>query len=97
MANRNSVIKWLTHCAEGGCKYCPNAKGCNLFPKLSKDILELLKEQEPQPVNYTRNPITLLPVSHCPTCGKFIKRFHPGEEDETKYCAWCGQAVKWDD
>lgn len=59
-------------------------------------IITLLKEQEPKLIDYTDNPYTGLPVAHCPKCGKFARQFHtehPGEE--TKFCPWCGQEVKW--
>ena len=58
---------------------------------------ELLKEQEAKPIAYTDNPYTGLPVAKCPNCGKFARQFHmahPGEE--THFCPWCGQAVKWE-
>ena len=59
-------------------------------------ILELLKEQEPKPIAYTDNPYTGLPVARCPKCGKFARQFHSATTEETHYCPWCGQAVKWE-
>lgn len=59
-------------------------------------ILELLKEQEPKPIAYIDNPYTGLPVARCPKCGKFARQFHSAITEETHYCPWCGQAVKWE-
>ena len=59
---------------------------------------ELLKEHEAKPIVYTDNPYTGLPVAHCPKCGRFARQFHmaqPGEE--THFCPWCGQGLKWND
>lgn len=62
-----------------------------------KTLKDLLKEQEPKPITYTDNPYTGLPVARCPKCGKFAHQFHSGiTEEETHYCPWCGQAVKWE-
>ena len=63
---------------------------------LKSDCLDLLEKHKPMSILYEENPFTCLPVSHCPKCGKFARQFHTGEEDETHYCPWCGQAVKWD-
>ena len=96
--DREKVIKALEWCEENGCIGCPyytnetDTNGCNI----NQDILELLKEQEPKPLDYIDNPYTGLSVAHCPSCGKFVEMFYNGfEEGETRYCPWCGQAVKW--
>ena len=58
---------------------------------------ELLKEQEPEPILYRDNRFTGLPVATCPKCGRFAQQFHSEcHGEETKFCPWCGQAVKWD-
>ena len=59
-------------------------------------ILELLKEQEALPIVYQDNPYTGLPVAHCPKCGKFARQYNAVYEDETKFCPYCGQEVKWE-
>ena len=69
------------------------------YSNVAIDAIALLKkEQEAKPIIYTDNPYTKLPVAHCPKCGKFARQFHtehPGEE--TKYCPWCGQLLKWEE
>lgn len=60
------------------------------------DALSLLKEQEAKSIVYKENWMTGLPVATCPKCGRFAQQFHmahPGEE--THFCPWCGQEVKW--
>ena len=67
------------------------------FLEFLDESIALLKEQEAKPIVYTDNPYTGLPVAHCPKCGRFARQFHmaqPGEE--THFCPWCGQEVKWD-
>ncbi len=67
-----------------------------LIHKKNKRINELLKDYEPKPIAYTDNPYTGLSVAHCPKCGKFARQFHSSVEEETHYCPWCGQEVKWE-
>lgn len=55
----------------------------------------MLKEQEPKAIEYHDNPFTGLPVAHCPNCMRYARQFHSSVEEETHYCPWCGQAVKW--
>ena len=69
------------------------------FLNLMTNVLALLKEpkeQEALPIKYLDNPYTGLPVAHCPKCGKFVKQYHAAEEEETKFCPYCGQAVLWE-
>ena len=61
------------------------------------DAIALLKEQEPKAIEYHDNPYTGLPVAHCPNCKMYARQFHSSVEEETHYCPWCGQAVKWND
>lgn len=71
------------------------------FLELMTNVLTLLKEkkeQEALPIGYQDNPYTGLPVAHCPNCGKFARQFHAVYSDEeTHFCPWCGQAVKWNE
>ena len=99
-----TVMTWLEICGKnndcsGCCPYSENGFGeygqCR--ESLMADAYDLLKEQEAKPIVYTDNHYTGLPVAHCPKCGKFARQFHmaqPGEE--THFCPWCGQEVKWD-
>ena len=65
---------------------------------LLADALELLKEQEPKSIVYKeKNWMTGLPIAICPRCGKVARQFYAGyTEEETHFCPWCGQAVKWE-
>ena len=58
----------------------------------------MLKKQELLSIVYLENPFTGLPVAHCPRCGKCVNQFHVGQYgEETHFCPYCGQAVKWND
>ena len=60
-------------------------------------IIALLKEQEAVEPIYIENPYTHLPVSYCPKCREPINQYITGNPyKETKYCHYCGQAVKWE-
>ena len=61
------------------------------------EALELLKKQEPillenqhKPYGHVIN-VNSPWISKCPKCGKKI------EGKQTRYCKYCGQAVKWND
>lgn len=99
MADREKVIKGLTHCtAWSGLHECQPKVGddcpyedeadCQL--SLMRDALALLKEYEPV------KPITesaLVDVFKVYSCGNCQTVFHLWRQ---KYCAICGRAVKWD-
>lgn len=55
----------------------------------------ILKEREPQPIEYIDNFYTGIPIALCPKCRKSVRQFHSTTIEETHYCPWCGQAVKW--
>ena len=106
MADAAKVIRGLEFCLKVACQAssgekCPYigsecADGC--IYEMQSDALKLLKEQEAKPIAYTDNPYTGLPVARCPNCGKFARQFDMAiPDEETHFCPWCGQAVKWDD
>ena len=65
--------------------------------EMAEGLNELLKEQEAVKPIYIENPYTHLPVSYCPKCREPISKFITGNPyKETKYCHYCGQAVKWE-
>ena len=108
MPDRKKVIKGLEYCiTHYNCRDnrkpdCPYLDLCEPIKDatgntLMRDALALLKEQEPKPIAYTDNPYTGLPVARCPKCGKFARQFHAATDEETHFCPWCGQAVKWDE
>ncbi len=75
--------------------------GCQYSKKEMEVMLEALnavKLLEPAEPIYVTNPYTDLPVSYCPRCRESIRKFQYGEAyKESKYCTFCGQAVKWCD
>ena len=87
MIDREKIIKEFE-------KICEYTLRPHEFQVLN-DVLALLKEQESKPIRYKENWMTGLPVAHCPKCGKALYQVLPADEDETKFCPWCGQAVKW--
>ena len=92
------VIKGLEECVgNGNCMKCQYGKEKQALSckKLLADALSLLKEQEPKPIEYIDNFRTGLPIARCPKCGKSARQFHSTTMEETHYCPWCGQAVKW--
>ena len=65
--------------------------------QMIEDTIALLKEQEAVEPIYIENPYTHLPVSYCPKCREPINQYITGNPyKETKYCHYCGQAVKWE-
>ena len=63
----------------------------------TKEYCDILEEHEPKAIVYKENRMTGLPVAICPKCGKFAVQFNTAHaEEETKFCPWCGQAVKWE-
>lgn len=100
--DREKVIKGLEcHKKKMVCmNHCPYCDGSgstdDCTDKLIAEAFTLLKEQEPKPIAHTDNPYTGLPVARCPKCGKFARQFHSAIDEETHFCPWCGQAVKWE-
>lgn len=62
--------------------------------ELATSIEELLKKQEAKKVICIANSIEGREVGFCPSCDKSIVNI---KIDETKFCKFCGQAVKWDE
>ena len=61
------------------------------------DALKLLKEQEPILLEKQHKPYGISTnanspwISRCPRCSKKV------EGKQTRFCKYCGQAVKWND
>ena len=91
MADRDKVITQLE-----SMRYYHRSVGDNITADIANDAIVLLKEQEALPIVYHDNPYTGLPVAHCPKCGKFARQYHAVYEEETKFCPYCGQEVKWE-
>ena len=61
--------------------------------QLAKDALLLLKPQEAKKIRCIRH-LTKVMKGICPTCEMEIESVRHGKI--TKFCKFCGQAVKWE-
>lgn len=101
MVDRKKVIKGLL-CIKGDyipcatCKYA-NADGYGRGDRCKRqcasDALALLEEQKPKKVIGIADSIEGIEVGNCPSCDRAIVN---KKIDETKFCKFCGQAVKWE-
>lgn len=91
MIDKQKILEGLEHCIsdEQPCVDCPYEKKClrdGWIVALQKDVLELLKD-EPLPVlNVGKYGIY---YGDCPHCRERITK------KKTRYCPYCGKAVKW--
>lgn len=100
MTNQKKAIKGLECCdLDGTChnEQCPYSRDLYCHELLKAGLLSLLKEQEPillenqhKPYGHSTNANSPW-ISRCPKCGKKI------EGRQTRFCKYCGQAVKWND
>ena len=105
MINREKVIKGLSHCLsvpnreDMSCDTCPYYRCYDSVPlstKLVEDIRFLLREQEPILLANPHKPYGISTnanspwISRCPKCGKKV------EGRQTRFCKYCGHAVKWE-
>ena len=105
MIDREKVIKGLECCINPVphiCRKCSYKGTPDDYPhcvhsRLQTDALELLKEQEPILLENQHKPYGISTnanspwISRCPRCDKKI------ECKQTRFCKYCGQAVKWDE
>lgn len=95
MPDRKKVIQGLHCCAHTdgiNCAYCPyGIENADCTAQMSMDVLALLKEQEPKQAIGIADSIEGMEVGYCPSCGRTIVN---KKIDETKFCKFCGQAVK---
>lgn len=93
MIDMNKAIKGLEHCLKDGCKGCPYNYACSeddftlTSITMIKDVLEMLKEQEPK--SAIIEGFDVAHVGRCPSCHVILTPFR------ANYCYCCGQAVKW--
>lgn len=96
MIDKEKVIHWFERCVNhdpNSCKSCPYQ---DCFGMLQKDVLTLLKAQEPILLENQHKPYGVSTnanspwISRCPRCGKKV------EGKQTKFCKYCGQAVRWE-
>ena len=78
-------LKWLKG-------YDNTTIGEKTVGEILDEIKTLLKEQEPKQVIGIADSIEGMEVGYCPSCDKAIVN---KKIDETKFCKFCGQAVKW--
>lgn len=89
------VMKGLEACIKGDCREnaCPYALENECRKSLERDALELLKAQEPKKLRCIRC-LTKAMKGICPVCEMEIESVIHGRI--TKFCKYCGQAVKWE-
>ena len=103
MIDRKELIEGLEYCIEAKGKNCPMA--CPFFKKcfsvfnsiepfypIMRAALDLLKEQEPKQVLSVADSVGEMEIGYCPSCRRGITN---KIGDPTKFCRYCGQAVKW--
>lgn len=94
---REQVIKGFGICIRvfKECTKCPynNTPSYECIDNLKRDVLALLKAQEPVLVKpYTEVEYGFKPkvkVGKCPNCGRIVN-------EQCNYCSKCGHAVKWE-
>lgn len=96
MTDRKKVVKGLESQLDDLWKYADSDEVLTLTQGQAKDILALLKKQEPILLENQHKPFGISTnanspwISRCPKCGKKV------EGKQTKFCKYCGQAVKWE-
>lgn len=89
MTDREKIINAIEKAKKQSEEY---DQDCIIVPFKEADmILDLLKKQEPKQVISLVDSIEEMTVGYCPSCGEGIanKMSKP-----TKFCRYCGQAVK---
>ncbi len=91
MPDKEKVIQALEHHEQGVCikedVVCPYWEHKECVSVLCKDVLALLREQEPVAPRY-KDPYH----AYCGACGCRIPL-----KIKARYCRKCGRGVKWDD
>ena len=77
---------------------CDECKDTIIFAKELKEILKkkMIKEMCEKKMVENIHPserLIRVSVGYCPVCGTFLSN---KDDDETKFCKHCGQAVKWE-
>ena len=68
----------------------------DFYAKICENAITLLKEQEPILLKNQHKPYGSITnanspwISRCPKCSKKV------EGKQTRFCKYCGQAVKWE-
>jgi len=74
------------------CEKCDLVQNDGDLHEMYTDAITLLKKQEVKRVICIADSIEGMEVGYCPSCGRHIAN---KKIDETKFCKFCGQAVKW--
>lgn len=86
MTDREKVIKGLQEIVNSDWMW----KKADYWALICKNALALLEEQEPV------KPIFQKYAYCCGNCGEDLARYYPPNGIETRFCPFCGRAVKWD-
>ena len=89
MADREEIIKAIEICYTEGhnCTECPFFYKDECIDELMRDVLALLREQEP--VKPQKMLGGIWSYERCGACGKVLY------ERDFAYCPWCGRKVEW--
>lgn len=88
MADREKYVEILSEITEAAKKFNEDVP-IRISLICVKDILELLKEQEPALPTWSQGK------AYCGKCGHRLPR--KGADMEINYCGYCGWAVKWNE
>lgn len=98
MIDKRQVMYDIERCISGvpgtcmNCSHYTGTVGFRCMESLMSDAHALLKEQEPKTVLDIADSIEGIDVGKCPRCDKIIVN---KQSDPTRFCKYCGQAVKW--
>ena len=84
IGNLEQNIRWIEEIE------CHQFPGWGNVTMAMRDAVELLKEQEPIPVQTSHG------IARCGNCGKGLILRDRKPNPEWKYCAYCGKRVEWD-
>ena len=90
MADIETIMSWLDGLTEPDWRMFHSDSEVQT---IAKETLDLLKKQEPKQVICIADSIEGMEVGYCPSCNRGIVN---KKIDETKFCKFCGQAVKWE-
>lgn len=85
------VAQYFIDCRVNAAKGSAAERRFTIFIDAVSEARKLLKTQEPT------KPIFQKYASCCGKCGEDLGRYYPPNGIETRFCPFCGRAVKWDD
>lgn len=79
------------------CADCELLQDDHELHEMYTNVVAFLKKQKPVKPIFVENPYTHLLISYCPQCREPINQYIVGNPYRiTKFCHYCGQAVKWE-